>query len=93
MSVYPGIVCQHCFVVLVIECFNCRFASEFHVFTVTCDAIEETLRLCADFMTHISSPLEDCCFGSICCRVGHSDGDLAHIGNVIFGYDGVFILC
>ena len=47
-------------------------------------------------MTHISSPLEECCFGcfdSICGRVGRIDGDPAHIGNVMFGHEGVFILC
>ena len=86
MSICPGIIRQCFCVIVVIVCGNCRFASELHMFTVTCYSIDETLRLYADRITHISSTLEDCLFGFICGCVGCINSYLAHIGNVIFGY-------
>ena len=76
VTVCPGIVRQHCCIVVVIKCGDCRSAFELHVLTVTCYAIDEPLRLCADCIPHIYSPLEICCFGLICGCVVHIDGHL-----------------
>ena len=73
------------------ECCNCRFALKLHVFTVTVDAMEETLRHCAGCLTHISSPLKKCRFGFICDRVVRIDGDPTHICTIVFGNVGAFI--
>ena len=72
---------------------NCRAASELYVITVTCHAIDATSGRCAERIPHVLSSMADCCLVFMCGCVGRIDGDLSHLGYVIFGHDVALILC